>query len=638
MVEEGYTRGMPDYKKEIFKDGWIRGWIPVMRSSTSDILYKALLDRGEGKETTAQRTRDFWDRFINRFRNMQEFFDTDLEDMYTIMTVFDKQMFENKKITNPFGPSSRLSALGLVVNEITGETRATLDHKDLIETDLESILDMFQISSIRKLHMDPLIVLYKAVKNSVALAEHQYFGKFPGVIDYLKIYVENAFLNKRQIPTNDFQRRAEALAASVVNTTAGAVIGFNLYSWMKNFEAGYLHTMGNSISKLVAGDADFPAYRRAATNVFKNMLYSKGSKWSNKVHAVMYSMALGDMDPERLVNDKRYKIGNKQMFQSWMSNWGNLAGDYVHRSIMAAAKMEVEGTWKAYVENEEGEWKYDETKDPRFEGAKGESLKKAIKAKMVEEGTLDEDGNMTVPYTTDEIMTIKKESDLTFENQTTQDQHLYRQYVAGTMLMQMQAWLASKKERWYTKRQETEHVGHWDTTEVVNKETGETEYITVWKGHFMEGIYQSMRNIGVALQRHVTGKENISDYWAHMNEKEKENVGRFIKDAAIGGAVYGSMILLLSSLGDDDEWRKNKTLYYLTIGAVQEIFVLEHLKAATGMLHNPFPSTAIALRLIQSMTSGDPRRMWNEGAKYFGPVKLIPLTEQALEDIGVTGG
>ena len=632
-VKEGYTRTMTDSDAKNFDAFWKEGWIPLMRSNASGIMHKILFDSGEGKSPAKERVKVLMNRIIDKYKNMSEFYDTEVEEMMSLMSVFDKQLLNPaKENLNEYGGTSRLTALGLEENG-EGEIVASLDHKDMIENNLEKVITMFQMTSLRKYHMDPLIPLYRAVRNAVSVAEHQYFGKFDGVREYLKVYTENAFLNKRQIPDNELQRKLETIALTVVNGTSAAVIGFNLWSWMKNFEAGYLHTMSNSIAKAMAGEADWPEYRKAMRDVFYQVFYKRGGRFTNKMNSIMWRMQLGDMDVEKLSTYKMYQESGKQAFQSHIANWGNFAGDYLHRAIMVSSQMHVDGSWKAWKQDEKSsEWVYDEDMDPRFEGAKGESLKKAIKDKMRENGRLDVDGKMRVPYTTDQIMTMKKEADLTFQNITSEDQALIRQYGIGSVLTQMQSWLLSRKERWATKGQVTEHMGKFVTYEAVDEKTGEITYKTKWEGHYMEGMYQTLANLRIALMRHVKGKENIAEYWGRMTPIERQNVGRTINDTLISGSLMGGLMLIFGALWDDDEWKKNRTLYYLTIGAVQEVFVLEHLRAFTSKASNPFPSAVIAGRLISAMTSLNPERMWSEGAKYIGPIKLIPMIGEGIED------
>lgn len=639
IVKEGYSRTMTDKDRENFNSFWNKSWVPLMRSNATDILYKTLFERGEGKSPTKERLKVLWERISDRYKNMQEFYDQEVEDSMSLMSVFDKQLMNPAvESQNEYGGRARLNALGLEVAE-DGETMlARLDHKDMIEGNLEKVANMFYMTSLRKFHLDPLIVLYKSVKNAVSLAEHQYFGKFDGIRNYLKVYVDNAFLNKRQIPNNELQRKIETLAMTAVSGTSAAIIGFNVYSWMKNFQAGYLHTMSNSVARAFAGEANMAEYRKSMRDVFQEVFMKRGGRFTNKMHSIMYKMGLADIDVERLMTDGRYQESGKQAFQSHIANWGNFAGDYLHRAFMASSQMHVDKSWEAWEEDSNGEWIYNEDKDPRFEGKKGESLKNAIKSRMRENDKLDENGRMRVPYTLDEIMTLQKEADLTFQNINTQDQPLYRQYGIGVILGQLGSWLVSKKERWYTKSQVTEHHGKWVTREVMDPKTGEVvDYITTWEGNYMEGMWQTLANLRVALKRHVKGQETISDYWGRMTPIERRNVGRVINDIAIAGAMVGSLHLIFGLIWEDDEWKENKTLYYLTIGAVQEIFLLEHLRAMSDKLSNPFPATMIAGRLIDSMTSLNPKQMWRQGAKYVGPVKLIPLVGEGLEDFNVIG-
>ncbi len=132
-----------------------------------------------------------------------------------------------------------------------------------------------------------------------------------------------------------------------------------------------------------------------------------------------------------------------------------------------------------------------------------------------------------------------------------------------------------------------------------------------------------------------------------LGEVQKENIGRVTNDILVAGMLTIAVSMALAALAGDDEletepdnWfsdvadskRRLRTLWYITAGAIDESFFLAHLGAMSDLFVNPFPSGVMALKLAKALTSADPNKAWRETFRYFGPLKLIPMTERVAED------
>jgi hypothetical protein len=609
-VEAAFTVGMTDEEIKVFKNSWVRGQIPLMRSSTSNLLYKTVTkDKDYGYGGITKMFSTMWKLDTDRHADRSEYFEQDAK-LDEIAHYFETQIpNENDPDYDPqLGDASRMEKLGF-----RDSNTADPDAKDLIETSLERILDVLTVNAISKKHLEPLLGLHRAVQNTLAIAENEKLAKLTNIKKYLEVYGQMTLHAYKQRVLN---AGVEAALNTMGGLTSTAATGWNVSSGIKNFVAGHFIQLGDFTAGFFAGKRDAGVMAKAYAETWRQMASIKPSD-SNKMHSIMYGLRFADVDLENLKSSLNLKAGGNHFFSSRMAHMMNHAGDYFHRSHMAVTEMMRDGTYNAYEKvtiNGEDGWAYNEDLDSRWQTPDGKKDIIRFKNVMKEQGMLDGKGRLLAPYSSEEIQRVKKLAHMSFESTQLSDNPTYKAYTIMRLLMGMQSWLAAKSERWWKKEGTYEALGKWNYE-------GEGD-VPIWQGHYMEGMLQTWMHMGTSLHQYFTTEDgkNPVKIWQELSEYQKENIGRTVFDI---GIAYMLLTAAKAMFGDDDEDYIRKTLLYkATVGSVEEIFMLEHLSAVGNLVYSPFPSVSIGLQLWEDMLSMDPERMAFGAARYGGPFKL----------------
>ena len=626
-VEEAFIKGSKEHPDEMERlKGWKRGHIPLMRSSTSNTIFKSVNrmlqqdDQGyvSGVKTMVKVEAD-------KHQDRTEFFDAE-DSLEQVVSVFENQIPKDPSGVDPvYGDAKRRERLGL--NEYMKATAASGGEDseaahDLLETDLERILDFLMVGNVSKKHLEPLLPLQESVETIIHMHENDTLNELTNAKEYLKVYSQANLHNIRQ--TFSKNKKVEAALNSTTRLTSAFAVGWNIHSGMKNFIAGHLHQLENYTAASFSGNSKGKAGIKGYKETWKYLTKLKGGE-ANKLHMAMYDNRLCDVDIDKIKQGQNLKAGGQHFLSSRWAYWLNYASDYFHRSHMAITQMINDGVWEAYeeVEVEDGKvYRYNEEKDTRWKGEEGQLKLKAYKKLMGKEGFLDADGRLTKPYTFDEVNKIRKLADNTFESQNMANNPIYKQYVIGRLFLQMGGWLASKSERWYNREHMNKDLGRW---EYIKMDDG--EYKTVWKGHYMEGIVQTVKMLSGSVYYKFAGNDSRSfkEIWDSMQDHQKENVGRAIYDTAAA-----SMLMAVINLIFDDDDEDETFTYSVLYGSAQEIFFGAHLTAAADTVRSPFPSLAVFFNITNNLLSFDSDRMFSGVTRTMGPLKGI----EAFKDMG----
>lgn len=637
-VEEGFLAGMegnPEAQEE-FKNSWVRGHIPLMRSSMSNLLYKSV-SRKLSKEGN-QGYNDFkdtaWKVETDRRDDRSEYFD-ERDHLDQIVSHFEDQIPNvNDLVDGTYGNAKRMERMGFRPEDgkaFIAEKGAEVDGShDMVETNLERVLDYLMVGNVSKKYLEPMLPLQRGLENVLYAHGDSNMAEISNAKEYLKVYSEAVLHNRKQKTFKGKQgNKVEAIIDSGASISSHAAVGWNLHSGMKNFLAGHLHQLENYAAQVFAGTSNAKAGLMGYKQTWYWMLNAKADD-SNKLHTIMYKNRIADVDMDKIKMGQNLKAGGQNIFSSRWAHWMNSMGDYFHRSHMAITQMMKDGSWNAYKPDTDAEgnqiYVYDETLDERWFGEDGKKKLEAYKKEVAPEGQLNEDGTLNSPYSAAEIERIKKMADATFESQNMANNPIYKSWVIGRLFGQMNGWLAAKSERWWKRGDHYNDLGKW--VYIPNEEGG---YDIKWEGHYMEGIWQTLVMMSNSMTDIMRGRDDRSmkDMWDDLQENQKENIGRAVYDTAFASILMGAV---LTAFGDDEDDSKsekkrkiairNSMSYSILMGSAEEIFIYNHMMGGYDKMASPFISLGFYEQLVNNLTTFDPEKMAFGVVKWGGPLKI----------------
>ena len=630
-VKEAFISMTPGLDEETFRERWGEDWIPYMKSDMANQLFKVWFKGKSSDLTTMEAIKSGVERIKTVHENYDEFMNINSDNMTKLVNLFKNQL---KKI-NPelpgseYGNEHRLEMFGLKVGVEDGKLYANPEYKDMIETDLERVLDAHAMNSIRYQELSPLIPVYKSIRTAIAVEESSREGnfKFVNLEKMLRVWTEMVVQQKDQVAKNKNVERGIRIVGRFSTSIA---LGWNLFSQIKNFMAGFGHTGINAMAQSFSeGNIErLKAHRKAYKYAFQAM---KGGHRATdkKINAIMTSMAMGDTDAEALLNNLVFKAGGRNFWMAKMIN--NQIQDYFHRSHMMAAQMEYDGSINAYEEVKEGKWVYNEDMDPRFKTKEGFLLKKAVKERMKEEGTIHNlDDRMPLPYTHRELTKFKRFANDTFEAHNLEEQNIDKAYALARLFGSMRSWLKAKSNRWFQKGHISESEGRW-YKQAVRLEDGTVNDQYTWKGEYVEGMAQTV--LGTAKQFanlfHGGTFKDVAEHWQGLSLRQRENLYR----AGIEFALIGLLVMALRELFDDDE--RDSLSFALMSSAVDEVYVLQQLKGGGDVFTNPIPPIGIFTRALKNLGTEDIGARQQGAMTFSGPGKTVPFFKDVADDMGL---
>lgn len=464
--------------------------------------------------------------------------------------------------------------------------------QDLLEDNLENVL----LDVIHTYHKEDVwnsVLPYIQGIKLVLQYKNQFFGQdVSEILDYIDKYIDVNIFSK---PVMDSQLQAPYKMLSAIRSfTSATVLGFNVRSGLRELMQGMWNHLSRSMVSMYG------------KNMFKSSEVLKAwgiifkLSWKNpNIMSLLdcinaeYGMANVDIEGiKQLLSQTKTGLRN---FNSDTLYICNRIPDSYHRLGILIAQMIHDGCWEAHSQDENGELKYDFTKDERFSLLNNPAANKesaeyksqlSLYLTMAEE--LRNDGynieqynaNKPIPplpraYTVREGLSIKSFADLCFGHYDKNTQMMAKHAFLGSFFLQFRTFISAKLEQWILKPG-TYNIGKYaekfdvDGVRIMrvikynedgspsiefkreDELTDDDKYATPfkeWQGRFMEGIAYSMFDFGRALIKMDT--QELKELWA--NDTKRANFYLFLNDMVL----YSILMAILGSLffGEEDtEW------------------------------------------------------------------------------------
>jgi len=612
-VKKNLLRNATPEQATHFEDYWEEGWIPLLKSSMNNMKYKLTHDTGTGES--------FWsklgaakDRWLSQYQNYESSFEALTHNSRDIPDFFKLKGKASKSI------ETRYKRMGLVRNE---QSEWVIDptEKSYVETNLERVLDTLTANSIKVEENRKLIPLYHAVRQVLIASGQTYNNRndYKNTLKYLDVAVKGSLFDEHQVGDPTLEKTLVVAGG----WAASSMVSFRLSSAIKNMIAGHFMTFGEELAKAYGrGDAaGLKAYGKSYVRAFQLISSAKGSDGA-LYHDIMSNMNLADQDVEKLSGDGRFKIGTRHFTQ--FGSIAHTAGDYFHRAVMVGARMEMDGTIKAYKKVGDT-WEYDENLDTRFDGPDGKKRLTETKEIMAKQGLLRENGTMKVPYTMEESMELKHKANMLFFSMDKVDQALYKQWAIGRTFGSMNGWLASKLDKWLTRGQINPHYSQQRTKEVMH-EDGTSHTVTYHNedGYF-EGMWYTLKDMGMQLHDCVKDKdmEGFAEYWKNLHPDQRGAVMQTAYSLAIIGGLSAIVASMFNKPGD------NKTMAFMMLsGSLDESYLIAQAQSMYKLTASPFPMLSVARNTYSGLhqlwkDDGDAdSKGWRAVSSFLGPFKM----------------
>lgn len=453
-------------------------------------------------------------------------------------------------------------------------------------TDLESILDIFVVESLRHEVFNELGPSLKAA-NSI----YQWYnsnlleGRLDGLIDWVNI-VKTVNLDNRDVDANTMLNKASRIASRMASI---GLYAFNPVTAAVTLVGNELTILSESIANTIAKSSRFSLgagtrARLEVGKVFGSRLVDVNAY--DKISLLMRKFRLFNDDISSYLNSY-HKSGDKFLLRSKYMFGMLSAADYQSRMHIMIAQMIDDGSWDAYSVVD-GQLIYDESKDLRFNSqSKLDAQKKAALRKIIANNNGDAPGaRLSSGYDDNMINSIRNYSNYLLGTNDRESRSLLNFMWGGKVFLASKNWLTAKWDR-YTlgvgldKLPESGTIGEY----VFEKDSQGNTY-AFWKGDHLEGIVMSW----LAL---IDNIRRTKDQKVPLTTVQKNNIVRSLSDVAI-------VVASLALMSIDWPWEEREK------------------KGAKGNIYSKIYRNALDDLMTLALVFGDPSFIWT-------PISLVYL-------------
>lgn len=519
-----YTREMA--AEDLFeKTTYRRGMLPLMPETVG-----SLLSQGKLGAATRKRYKQLTSTYV-QFEEMSDLTSGQADALDHLPEMFLRQ-FQKK-------PSEKIGSLGLAhermykmlgLSEIDGkyiyETKS--GRNNMFNTDLETLLEFFKMSSIRKINYEnevlpmlngAILYLNDLQRNKDFTQEHS--------VKYLELFHNQAILNKRKrehwdtggIQLDSVAMTAMSYASPLVmalNVNVGAV------SAVHNFFMAFIEGIGNNIYNTLNPE------ERTHWFTTGDLVKASGLFFSDfhKVTQILREFQLLNPNEYELVTHRFNQKRKRHVFSDFYAQITNWGADMYARGVVTIAQMLRDGSYSAYeFDKQTGKLKYNPKKDKQYFDSNGKQSKKqevlweTNKKNLEAQGWgLDANSNPIYGYDGKQMRTFKGIADkYVVGAYGPMEKNLLSQFLLGRMTMMFTTWLATKVSMAVKKGSYIDEIGYY---EIMEDENG--NLIPKWQREWTEGYLRTVMRMTAKL---FTG--DLKQF-SMMTPTEKKNWIRYM--------------------------------------------------------------------------------------------------------------
>ena len=483
-----------------------------------------------------------------------EFFIPEESEKGEVINLFGGQFeFKNKEGKyKPYGNDTRLAELGL---RYEGDKLVLLDanKNQLVETDLSIVLHNFVFSQAKVAEFKKVSPLTEAIMSALRFRTVA-MGKEDFSLEYAEEYF-NKFVNNAGADTGGLRAAAKVVAKASSRSSLVA-LGFNSLSALANFGAATGNTLKEAmyftLLQVTGNSAPFnlidigKAMALVAIEKVKNPLVA------DKVDAINRMYKIFNQDTVFLEKDIATQRG---LFKTPTAYWFNTVGDKMNREVMIVAQMLHDGSWDAYT-FENGELKYDETKDKRFHTNDkfdpNHPLLKRIKEDALTDGDGISNGKLTQGYSRLQRNSMKALSDRVYGSYDSENADKFSAYALFRAFESFKKYMVDKVRIYTGEKLYTTADGEYYPIYKDNDKTkGIVGYAPI--GTEQEGVFRTV----IRISKELALYRNPVKTWNDMSNTEKKNLMYLLNDA-----LFLSIFLVgfYALFDDEDEKKENPEL------------------------------------------------------------------------------
>jgi len=539
-----YTNEDAEYDL-IHNSSYRKGMIPVMYQTAgemaSEMTFKSLKKAWNKKVVNITDTFSLLDENLHDRNMKEEQLATQLRD-----TFFYQIGLDQIDTNSHYGSEGRMNLMGIRYDE--NEDRYVVDNakrNSQLSLDLETIVNYFMISSIRKVEYESTTLpIMNAMKLYLKDVENSSGESTKSVIDYIDLMISGSIKGERKKVSGKIPGTSWEIdpVTSMLQTCGGTIALFG------NINVGMTSAMINGLLAMVEGiantwvDRGMPnaAEMAKATRLF----FSDFHKVSQL--AMMYqTVQMTDYD----LAQNRYRTKSKKhVWSEFVGHWFNWASDMFARSVIMTAQMLHDGTYDAHIYNKEtGRVEFDENLCSRFEGEKGKAIRKVVADDLIFNGRMKAGDKLPLAYHSIETRKLKEIADQyiigAYDDKV---RAMLGQYLMGRMFMMFHQYVTVRMENAWSKGAWLNEMGRFVAVKDKNG-----EYVAEWQRLWVEG-YTTMifRKTGELINAVRTKDFEKFKTW---NDTDKYNLYKTL--AMVSVFVIGTLLYngLVDRKGDDDD-------------------------------------------------------------------------------------
>lgn len=546
---------------------WVRGRLPLMRSSFYNKLYKAISGEGSGYNGLLQRA----------FDDMEGNFATGIPDEAPDKSGKLYNRFMDQRNADDSDP--RTAMLGITPD---GEINPELHSQ--FETNLEVVSDMFVMEAIRVHEFNKANQVFQMADTLFQWFKSGLLDKgATKLADFLNIW-QQAQIHQRNTDAGTIQSKTVSSLNKVVSLSLITKPSVALWNWISQETLIFTQAMANSLGN--RSDFGIKEWTQAGAIIAKAGLKRGGNKLKlndnsdmEKIDLMMEEYGLFNLSYSDMINGHR-REGNKSLFRLKNLYMGLNAGDWACRARVIIAQTLKHDSWNAYsVEN--GKLVYDEKLDGRFNGTsleieKGRALKAATKAELELEGGVNENGSLKRGYGQNEALYLKNLADTLVGSLDRDSKAGFAFNSWGNLFGLFKGWMPPRLNALFDSKFTSKIMGSY---QFVPKEDG--TYDAVWTGKQMEGIAQTL----------LYGAWYMAQYrknpFKTMTPHQLSNMNQMLVQGIVVAIVSAAALALQGDEEDDEDKNRRKMMSDILLKSISDTISIYNVKQLSGFIYTP---------------------------------------------------